>query len=80
LIIAPGTYVDANGNPLTVTLTNSDTSGHSAVSATTFTGPPATQPVVTFTNDGGATTITARVTGGAINGRSTPSVTFTPLC
>ncbi len=48
LIIAPGSYVDANGNALTIGLTDVDASGHSALSTSTFTGPPATQPVATI--------------------------------
>lgn len=38
LILSPGQYLDASGNPLTITITNSDTSGRTALSAATVTG------------------------------------------
>ncbi len=38
-IIGPGSYVDADGNPLNITLADSDTSGHSTLSSTMVTQP-----------------------------------------
>ncbi len=38
-IVGPGRYVDANGNPLTIALSDSDTSGNSSFSQTNVTQP-----------------------------------------
>ena len=38
-IVGPGSYVDANGNPLTIGLSDSDTSGNSSFSQTNVTQP-----------------------------------------
>jgi virginiamycin B lyase len=76
LIVGPGSYIDSSGNPLTITLTDNDHSGHSALSATTFTAPPATQPVLNLTGTFASPTVTATVTGGTISGASTASVTI----
>ena len=42
IIIGPGRYIDASGNPLTITLTDSDTSGATSLSQTTVTAPTST--------------------------------------
>jgi hypothetical protein len=42
IIVGPGRYVDASGNPLTITLTDSDTSGSTSLSQTTVTAPTST--------------------------------------
>jgi hypothetical protein len=51
-IVGPGSYVNAAGTPLTVTLADSDTSGATHLSATTLTGPPVTPITLSYT--GGA--------------------------
>ena len=38
-IVGPGVYVNASGNPVTIALSNSDTSGNSALSQTSITQP-----------------------------------------
>ena len=48
-IVGPGSYVDAGGSPLTVTLADSDTSGATQLSATTLTGPPAAPITLSYT-------------------------------
>jgi hypothetical protein len=42
VIVGPGRYVDAAGNPLTITLSDSDTSGSTSLSQTTVTAPTST--------------------------------------
>ena len=60
-IVGPGTYADAAGNPVTVTLTDSDSSGATALSVTSLTAPA---------------TVTLAYTGAAVSGATiTPSVT-----
>ena len=62
-IVGPGSYVDANGAPLTVQLADSDTSA-TKLSTTTLTAPPST--AVTLSYSGAAIanpTITASATG-----------------
>src|SRR5581483_4871251 len=53
-IVGPGSYVDANGNSLTVTLNDADTSGSTALAQTTLTAPPA-QPIPLTYNGKAAT-------------------------
>jgi len=48
-IIGSGSYVDASGNPVTVTLADSDTSGNSSLSQTTLTAPPASPITLNYT-------------------------------
>ncbi len=50
IIVGPGVYVDASGNPLTITLTDSDGSGATHLSSTTLTAPA----TVTMTYSGAA--------------------------
>ena len=61
IIIAPGTYIDANGNPLTITLSDVTacvepticaTPGTIALGTTAFTGPAVTSSTVTYTGPG----------------------------
>ncbi|HEX3466552.1 MAG TPA: hypothetical protein VHT05_00460 [Candidatus Elarobacter sp.] len=64
-IVGPGTYAGANGNPVSIDLTDSDTSGATTLSPTKVTAP--SMPV-TLSYDGGAitsATITASATGTA---------------
>jgi streptogramin lyase len=75
LIISPGSYVDAHNDPLTLTLTDSDTSG-----ATTLTPPSITAPSasVQLNYTGGAPSsstisIGVSITGGTITGAITPA-------
>ncbi len=61
-IVGPGTYADANGNPLTISLADSDTSGATTLSQTKVTAP---STPVTLSYNGGAiasATITASTT------------------
>ena len=72
IIVGPGNYVDANGNPLTITLTDGDTSG-----ATMLTAPPITAPsmggTLTYTGANIASlTISAAVNGGSVAGGTSP--------
>jgi virginiamycin B lyase len=71
-IVGPGTFVDPNGNQLTVTL--SVTSGVGTLSATAFTAPPATPIQLTWPGCFTGSTITPSVTGGSITGALTPLV------
>jgi hypothetical protein len=61
-IVGPGVYVDANGNPVTVQLADSDTSGATKLSATTFSEPP-TAPITLSYN--GAPTANPVITASA---------------
>jgi hypothetical protein len=62
-IVGPGSYVNAAGSPLTVTLTDSDTSGATQLSVTTLTGPPATPITLSYTGANIANpTVTASAT------------------
>ncbi len=75
-IIISGTYQDANGNPLTIHLTDSDASGLTALSTSTLTGPTAVTLNYTGGNPASATlaiSIGATVTGGTIAGTLTPA-------
>jgi hypothetical protein len=47
-IVGPGTYVDANGNPLTISLADSDTSGATHLSTMNLTAPPATPVTLSY--------------------------------
>jgi hypothetical protein len=49
VIVGPGGYVDANGDPVTITLTDSDTSGATQLSASSLAQPAST---VTLSYDG----------------------------
>jgi streptogramin lyase len=75
-IVGPGSYSDAAGNPLTFTLTTTDTSGRSTFSNGAITS-PATTP--TFNWNGGfinTQTITATLSGGTIAGSIAPFQVF----
>ncbi|HZO93473.1 MAG TPA: hypothetical protein VFB22_06850 [Candidatus Baltobacteraceae bacterium] len=59
-VVGPGSYVDANGNPLTIALADSDTSGATHLSTASLSAPPATPVKLSY--DGAAipcVTITA---------------------
>ncbi|HTX55826.1 MAG TPA: hypothetical protein VMD47_01860 [Candidatus Acidoferrales bacterium] len=81
-IIGPGSYVDANGNPVTIALANSDTSGNSSLSQTTLTAPPASPVMLNYTvNFDANPTITASATGfSSVNATiHFPAPTFTAM-
>lgn len=64
-IVGPGSYVNAQGQPVTVTLSDSDTSGATKLSATTFTAPPAAAITLSYNGASIASPrITAAFTGG----------------
>jgi virginiamycin B lyase len=71
-IVGPGNYVDASGNPVTITL--SKTGGGTLSTPTTFTAPPAAQPTWTF-NIFTTANISAAITTGTVPG----GVTGSPL-
>ncbi len=48
VIAGPGNYVDAQGNTLTLTLTDSDTTGATHLSQTTFTAPPSAAVTMSY--------------------------------
>lgn len=73
IIVGPGVYVDANDNPLSIALSNSDTSGHTTLSSTSVSQPS----TVTLAYDGASyasATITATVAA------KTASAVFTVNC
>ncbi|MDB5041298.1 MAG: hypothetical protein JWN27_2024 [Candidatus Eremiobacteraeota bacterium] len=85
IIIGPGSYVDAAGNPLTITVAKTDDNHLGAGSGTTtlgpvsITGPSNTSAPITY--NGGAmnaTAYTATVTGGAAIATVPATLTFTP--
>jgi sugar lactone lactonase YvrE len=61
IIVAPGVYVNASGTPVTIALTNSDTSGHTVLSVTHVTQPTAG---ITLTYDGNSY-VSPTITGTA---------------
>ncbi|HTW83252.1 MAG TPA: hypothetical protein VMD91_04170 [Candidatus Sulfotelmatobacter sp.] len=68
LLVGPGNYADANGDALTIHLSDSDTSGHTMLSTTSLTAPTSG---ITLSYDGAtiaAPTISAGVSGGTIAG------------
>ncbi len=72
-IIGPGTYSDANGNPLTITLTTTDTSGHSTFANGVITAPGTTTPALNWTSGPlNNQTLSATITGGTFTGTITP--------
>jgi hypothetical protein len=76
-IIAPGVYVNSSGNPVTIALANSDTSGHTALSVTHLTQ-PATG--ITLSYDGNSY-VSPTITGtaaGAHQGAGTLAVECSP--
>jgi hypothetical protein len=71
IIVGTGSYVDANGNALTIHLTDTDTSGATILSATTFTAP---STGTTLSYEGptiSSPLISATVSGGTIGGAIT---------
>ncbi|MDB5095052.1 MAG: lyase-like protein [Candidatus Eremiobacteraeota bacterium] len=85
IIVGPGSYVDAAGNPLTITVTKTDDnhqgagSGATTLGPVTITGPSNTQAPITY--NGGAmnaTAYAATVTGGAAIATAPATLTFTP--
>ncbi len=71
LIVSPGGYVDALNDPLTLHLTDSDTSGATAITPGSITAP---SPSSKLNDNGGAAssaTISATVSGGTIPGAIT---------
>ncbi len=78
-IVGPGTYVDANGNALIITLADSDTSGATTLSQTKVTAP---STPVTLSYNGSAiasATITASATGTASKTATLTVTTTTTL-
>ncbi len=87
IIVGPGNYADANGNPLTITLAATQTTptvqtpytaGSATLSATTLTGP---STALTITYDGNAllsTQFTATVSGGAGIAPAAATLNVTP--
>jgi virginiamycin B lyase len=71
VIVGPGSYVDANGNALTITLS---VTGSGTLSTTTFTAPPATPPTLNYSGCFNGATITPTVSGGSLNGAAVPLV------
>lgn len=74
VIIGPGSYVDALGDPLTIHLTDSDTSGLTSLQPSSITAPAAVTLTYTGTFPSAATlvaTIGATVSGGTIGGAVT---------
>ncbi len=68
-IIGPGNYSDAAGDPLTITLTTTDTSGHSTFANGVITGPSGTAPALNWSSGfQNFQTVGATVTGGTIAG------------
>jgi streptogramin lyase len=71
IIVGPGNYVDANGNPLTIHLTDSDVSGATTLVPAALTAPAAG---IALNYNGGAVataSVSATVSGGAIAGNIT---------
>jgi hypothetical protein len=74
-IIGPGTYSDAAGDPLTITLTTTDTSGNSTFTNGVITAPGAAAPSLNWsTGFQNFQTIGATVSGGTIAGPITTDV------
>jgi len=76
IIVGSGGYVDANGNPLTIHLTDSDGSGLTSLTPTSITGPTAVNLNYTGTFPNTATVaanIGATVSGGTLAGAITPA-------
>jgi virginiamycin B lyase len=72
-IIGPGNYSDAAGDPLTITLTTTDSSWQSTLANGTITAPGVAAPVLNWL--GGplnSQTVNATVSGGTIAGSITP--------
>jgi streptogramin lyase len=75
-IIAPGGYADANGDALTITVTDSDATQTSILNPVVSAPGQGTSPTLTYTGTGAVTaTLSATITGGTITG----SVTGTTL-
>jgi len=71
IIVGSGSYSDASGNPLTIHLTDTDTSGATTLSANAFTA-PSTGTTLTYSGAAiSSPTISATVTGGTIGGSVT---------
>jgi hypothetical protein len=70
VIVGPGSYVDANDNPVTIKLTDSDTSGATSLSATTFTAPPPGPVTLSYA---GALSTPPTITATASGTSSVPS-------
>ena len=68
-IVGPGFYGDANGNPITIALKNSDTTGSTSLSRTTVTQPGS--PLVLIYNGGPVLTATISGTVAGIGPAST---------
>jgi hypothetical protein len=74
-IVGPGTYGDANGNPITIALADSDATHSATLSAATVTAPGT---AVTLRYNGGAT-VKATITGSA-TGATSGSATVAFAC
>jgi hypothetical protein len=72
-IIAPGGYADANGDALTITVTDSDATQTSIINPVVTAPSQGTSPILSYTGLGGALTATlsATITGGTISGTVT---------
>ena len=86
IIIAPGTYNDANGNPVTVTVSATpacnlgaptcSSPGTTTLGVSSFTGPSVTSTTVTY-NGGPLTSSAFSVTAPSLSGNSGATLTFT---
>ncbi len=70
-IVGPGTYVDANGNPMTISLGDSDTSGNSSLSQSTITQPGSSVTLNYTASFDTNPTITARSSSASVATAST---------
>ncbi len=73
-IVGPGVFADANGNPITVTLADSDTTGSTALAQTTVTQPTT---VGLSYNGGGVTSVAITATTGSI---TSPAAMLSLVC
>ncbi len=71
VIVGPGSYVDANGDPLTITL---GVTGTGTFSPGSFTSPPTTPPALTYSGCFTGATIAPSVSGGTVPGGTVPLV------
>ncbi len=73
-IVGPGSYVNASGTPLTITLADSDASGHSSLSQTSVTAPTTGITLNYDASFAANPTITASASG--LTSSVTPAITF----
>ena len=77
LIVGPGAYADSNGNPLTFTLTSSDTT-HAALSTTTIAAPGQTASIA-FAGTAAVPTIAIGAIGGALSTKASLAIEGGPI-